>query len=619
MMGAAVPATPLALDAPPGAVARVAARLLAAATAVLSTLAAAILLSLVVLVGVGVVLRYGFSANLMGAEDAGIWLHVAIMAAGAPLALTSALAMRLDVVHGHLPLAAQRIADVVAEAMVLVSGLVIGFGSLSVLELMGGTNTGLGLPEWVPFALFGTGGALVIAFAALRLLAEGRGITLLAAAALAAAAYWGVGQGAHVETGLPPSLVLGLIVVLGLVTAAPLPHAFLAAAYLVIPAGSVLPEPAVVNSAVNGMSKFLLLAIPFFVLAGILLTKSGVAGRLVRFADAMVGHYRGGLAQTTLLTNVLFSGASGSSIASAAFGATTFQPELEKRGYGRAEAGAVIAATSVLDNVIPPSIAFLILATATNLSVGKLLVGGLFGGLVMAAALFLVIRLVSRETPTHAPADGATKLRTLLSAVPAFGLGLIVVFGIRFGIVTTTEAAAAAAIYTIGLSLLGRIGAASLLDAFRQAATEAAAIAMLIATVAPFAFLLAVDNISGLLGGVFAAMGTGPLPVILCSIAVLYVVGLFVDIGAAILLFGPLLLPLAVAAGLEPITFGVLMVVNLMIGGLTPPFGVLIFVVAGITGVPTGALFRAVMPYVIGLSLALAAIASFAVIQAGLG
>lgn len=593
-------------------------RLLAALSGVLSTLAALLLAALLALVGFGVVQRYVFQTGLLGAEDLGIWLHVAIMAAGAPLALTSALAMRLDVIHGRLSPRLRAAADVLAEALVVVSGLTIAFGSRQVMELVGGTNPGLGLPEWIPFALFAVSGGLVILFTLLRLAADGRWVTLGLALVIGLAAYGLAVSGLRVQAGIPASLLLGLIVAIGLVVAAPLPHAFLAGACLVIPLGSVLPEPAMVNSAVNGMSKFLLLAIPFFLLAGILLTRSGVAARLVRFADAMVGHHRGGLAQTTLLTNVMFSGASGSSIAAAAFGAATFQPELEKRGYKPEQAGAVIAATSVLDNIIPPSIAFLMLATATSLSVGKLLVGGLFAGLLLAVVLFVTIRLTSRETPAQAPASAGTRARLAVGALPAFGLGLIVVLGIRMGIVTTTEAAAVAAIYTLGLGIFGRVGVAGLFDSFRQAAVEAAAIALLIATAAPFAFLLAVDNISGLIGGIMAWLGGGPWAVMGFSILLLTIVGLFLDIGAAILLFGPLLLPLAQAAGIDPIVFGVIIVVNLMIGGLTPPFGVLVFVVAGITRVPTPRLFRAVLPYVVALFLALFAIAGLALIQTAL-
>ncbi|MEW5423571.1 TRAP transporter large permease subunit [Amorphus sp. 3PC139-8] len=593
-------------------------RVLEIASAWLSTLAAAVLATLMVLVVSGFVLRYAFSSSILGAEDAGIWLNVAIVGLGAPLALNSALAMRLDVFHRLLPRAAQAGADVIAEAMTLLSGLLIAHGSYVVTQIVGGTNAGLGLPEWIPFALFALGGGLVILFTGLKLVAEGKVVTLVAAAALAALAFWLAGTGVRVDAGLPKSLILGLIVVVGLVVAAPLPHAFLAAAFLVVPFGSPLPEPAILNSAVSGIMKFLLLAIPFFLLTGTLLARSGVATRLIEFAAALVGHMRGGLAQTTLLTNVFFSGASGSSIASAAFGAATFQPELERHGYPPAKAGAIIAATSVLDNVIPPSIAFLILAMATNLSVGELLVGGLWGGLVMAVALFVVIRLTCHDAPVSAHASGGTRWRLALRAVPAFGLGLIVVFGIRLGFVTTTEAAAMAALYTFCLSLWFGVGARGLVAAFRQSATEAAAIALLIASAAPFAFLLAVDDISGLIGDLAAFFGQGPIAALLVSAVILFIVGLVLDIGAAILLFGPLLLPIATAAGIDPIQFGVIMVVNLMIGGLTPPFGVLVFVVGGVTKVPTAHLFRAVLPHVAGLTAALLAISLFALAWASL-
>ncbi|WP_349295518.1 TRAP transporter large permease subunit (plasmid) [Thioclava sp. 'Guangxiensis'] len=573
---------------------------------------------LLALVLAGFVMRYAFSSSILGAEDAGNWLYVAITAVGAPLALRSALAMRLDIIHVRLADRPRMVADVVAEALTLLSGLILAHGSSTAARIMGGTNAALGLPQWVPFVVFGIGGALVMLFVALDLIAKGRPEILIGAAALASVLFWCGQQGFLLSLPLAPSLAMGLIVVLGLVVAAPLPHAFFAAAYLVIPLGSALPEPALVNSALSGMMKFLLLAIPFFLLAGILLTKSGVAGRLVQFADALVGHHRGGLAQTTLLTNLLFAGASGSSIASAAFGAKMFQPELQARGYAPEKAGAIIAATSVLDNVIPPSIAFLIMATATNLSVGKLLFGGLWAGLLLAIALFVVIRLTCHDTPVSARSDGRTRVTLGLRAIPAFGLGIIVVFGIRLGFVTTTEAAAAAAFYTFLLSLFYGLKTRGLYDAFRQAGTEAAAIALLIASAAPFAFLLAVDDISGAIGAVADLLGSGPVAVLALSVAILLIAGLVLDIGAAILLFAPLLLPLATATGLDPVIFGVIIVVNLMIGGLTPPFGVLIFVVAGVTRIPTAALFRSALPHVLTLALALFAICLFALVQAGL-
>ena len=596
-----------------GGLRRLAGVLLAGIETVLGAAGAAILAVLLALVTVSVILRYFFSTGFVGGDELAVWLNVAMIAVGAPLALNSGLAMRLDMLRRHLPERGQAVTDMLADAVTLISGLVIAFGGSEIVTMIGGTSAALGLPEWIRFAIFAVGGWLIVASIALRHIAEGRFLALIVSAALASGVYFAA-PSLYVPTALPPSVVLGLIATLGIALAAPLPHAFLAAAYLAIPFGSTLPEPALINNAVNGMSKFLLLAIPFFLLAGTLLTQSGIAGRLVRFASALVGHWKGGLAQTTLLTSLLFSGASGSSIANAAFGTTTFHPELVRRGYTPERAGAIVAATSVLDNVIPPSIAFLILAAATNLSVGRLLVGGVFGGLAMALFLGIAIRLTASENTRQPKAQKGELRNSAIAAIPAFGLGLIVVLGIRFGIVTTTEAAAVAALYTLGLGLWARLGARGLFDAFRQSATEAAAIGLLIGTAGPFAFTLAVDNISGLITEGATLLGSGPGMVLLASCIILLIVGLFLDIGAAILLFGPLLLPVVTQVGIDPVMFGVILVVNLMIGGLTPPFGVLIFVVAGISRVPASALFRSVVPYLVALLAALALLCIVAIV-----
>ncbi len=351
-----------------------AARILKTTEAVLGVAAASVLAVLLFMVLVTVCMRYFFAAGFIGVEDLGIWLHVLLIALGAPLSLNSALAMRLDVFVKMLPERLHPATQVAADVFTVLSGLILSFGGSEIMTMLGGVSPTLGVPEWIRFGFLGAGGALILVVLLLQRIAEGKAWPVLLSLVIGMALYAGI-PFVSVELDWPPSIFLGLIAAIGLVLAAPLPHAFLAAAYVVIAFGSSLPEPAIVSSTVTGISKFLLLAIPFFLLAGGLLTASGVANQLVRFAAAMVGHRRAGLAQTTLLTSVLFSGASGSSVANAAFGASTFQPELVRHGYPPAKAAAIIAATSVLDNVIPPSIAFLILATATNLSVGSLLVG----------------------------------------------------------------------------------------------------------------------------------------------------------------------------------------------------------------------------------------------------
>jgi tripartite ATP-independent transporter DctM subunit len=585
-------------------------RALGRLVAALEVLGAAILAALFLVVMAAVIRRYLFGGGFVGSDELAIWLNVALVAVGAPLAATSALSMRLDAVVRRLPARGRRIAATVADAVAVHGSLVLAVGGAAVVGLVGGTSTVLGLPEWLRFAAFSLGGGLTLLVVLARAALDRGAPAALASGALGLALYL-LAQGAAGLAVDPPSLVAGIVATLGLLLGAPLPLAFLAAVSATGPFGGLLPEPAIVQNAVSGVSKVLLLAIPFFLLAGELLTAGGLAQRLVRFAAALVGHRRAGLAQTTLLSSVLFSGASGSSIANAAFGAKVMAPALIARGYPKPEATAIVAAASVLDNIIPPSIAFLILATATNLSVGALLVGGFVAGVVLAAALAVGIRLTVRDRVEAAPrATGAERARSFVGALPAIGLGIVVVVGIRFGLVTTTEASALAVAYALVVCLgLRSLDARSVALAFRRSATEAAAIGLLIAAAAPLAFLLAVDRVSDQVAAMATLLGGGPFAVMLLANLVLLVAGLVLDVGAAILLLAPLLLPVAVAAGLDPIQFGVVLVVNLMIHGLTPPLGILVYVASGITRTPASAVFRAVLPLLGALLAALALLA----------
>lgn len=568
---------------------------------------AAVLGLLFLVVMAAVLRRYLLGGGLVWSDELAIWLNVALVAFGAPLAATSALAMRLDVVVGLLPPIGRRAAAVMADAIAVHGALVLALGGAGVAALVGGTSTVLGLPESLRFIVFAAGGGLTLLVVLWRAGLDRSWTSALGSLVLGLALY-AAAQGASGLFVDRPSLVAALFAGCGLLIGAPLPFALLAGVSLSGAFGGLLPEPAIVQNTVAGVSKFLLLAIPFFLLAGELLTAGGLAERLVRFAAALVGHLRAGLAQTALVASVLFSGASGSSVANAAFGAKVMAPALVKRGYPPANAAAIVAGVSILDNIIPPSIAFLILAAATNLSVGSLLVGGFVAGGVLALALSVGIHLSVRDVVDSAPpASGQERARSFVGALPAIGLGIVVVVGIRFGVVTVTEASALAVAYALVACLaLRSLNAGTVLLSLRKAAGEAAAVGLLIGASAPFAFLLAVDRVSEQMAGLVTALGGGPYAVMLLANLVLLVAGLFLDIGAAILLLAPLLLPAAIAAGIDPIQFGVVLVVNLMIHGLTPPLGILVYVVSGITRVPAAAVFRAVLPLLASLLVALA-------------
>jgi tripartite ATP-independent transporter DctM subunit len=209
----------------------------------------------------------------------------------------------------------------------------------------------------------------------------------------------------------------------------------------------------------------------------------------------------------------------------------------------------------------------------------------------------------------QARATAPQRARAFVSSLPAIGLGVIVVIGIRFGIVTTTEASALAVAYALVVCFaMGSINLRGMADAFRQSAGEAAAIGLLIGSAAPFTFLLAVDRVPDVINAVATSLAGNPFAVLLTANIVLLVAGLVLDIGAAILLLAPLLLPAAIAAGIDPIHFGVILVVNLMVGGLTPPVGILVYVASGVSGARPAQVFRESAPLLLALLVALAAL-----------
>lgn len=575
--------------------AAVAGRVVRGLDAVLGAVIALLLAALLLLVSVAVVLRYAAGTALLGTEELGIWLFTAIVFLGLPLVAGSAVAMRLDLVTHRLAGRARVAADALADAVAVHAALTFLSGGIDVVVLVGGVSTTLDLPEWIRFAPIPVGAGLTVAAILLRAVADGRAAAGMAAIAAGVALHAAAHAGPFV-TLATPSAFAGGVALLWVLLGAPLPMALVSGLALAIPFGALLPEAAIVQTTASGVGKFLLLAIPFFLLTGVLMTEGGLADRLVRLARALVGHRRGGLAQTTLLTNVMFSGISGSSIADAAFGAKALAPGLREAGYPPEKAAAIVAATSVLDNIIPPSIAFLILANAASLSVGALFTGGLVAGLVLAAALAVALhRMGGIEGVGRSPAGPSERRAALRGAVPVLGLAVLILVGIRFGAVTPTEAAAVAAVYSLVLGVALR-GARSLPELFRQSARETAAIGLLIGTAAPFVFLLAVDRMPTAVTGLLADLGGGPWTVLIAATLILMVAGCFLDIGASILLFAPLLLPAAIAAGIDPVAFGVLLVVNLMIHGLIPPVGVLVYVVSGLTGLRASSVFWACWP-----------------------
>ena len=350
----------------------------------------------------------------------------------------------------------------------------------------------------------------------------------------------------------------------------------------------------------------------------------GLTKRLMDFAFSLVGHLRGGFAQVNVVSSGLYAGISGSSYSEAALGTKLLVPQMIKRGYSPAFSCAVTAASATVPNVIPPSIALLILAAAANLSVGSLWLAGVLPGLVMISALMICVYIIARikgygiATPR---VGGTHRWKAFAKALPVLGLAVLILGGIRFGIVTPTEAGVLAVVYSwvLGMFVYRNYGMTGLWKTLSTAGVEAAMIGLLIGAAAPFAFVLVTEQIPQLLALSVTSISENPWIVLLLMNLLMLFFGMFLDIGAAILILTPLLMPVAISLGIDPVHFGIVIVVNLMLGGLTPPVGTLAFITGTISRTPVHEVFRAMTPLLVALFAALLLITYVPTISLGLG
>ncbi|RST88157.1 TRAP transporter large permease subunit [Aquibium carbonis] len=352
----------------------------------------------------------------------------------------------------------------------------------------------------------------------------------------------------------------------------------------------------------SALNSFTLLAIPFFIMAAAVMNAGGITARLVDLATHLVGHLRGGLGQANVVTNTLLAGVSGSSSADASAIAKLLVPEMERRGYARAFSCALTSAASTLANLIPPSLGLIIYAALASVSVGALFVATIIPGLMAAAALSIVVYLVSRQKGYGADiprSTGRQRFMALGHAVPALLLPLVIVGGVRFGVFTATEAGAMAFAFAIftGALIYRQLTARSFIAAVREATFDTVAVAIIIAAAAPFAWILTFEQAPQKIAAALGALSENPYVLLLLINLFLLVIGLFMEMIAALVILVPILVPMIVAAGYDPVQFGIVLVFNLVIGALTPPLGMLVFITSRVGQADIGAVFRAVLPF----------------------
>ena len=413
----------------------------------------------------------------------------------------------------------------------------------------------------------------------------------------------------------PFALAITAIVALSLL-GLPIGHAMIAGSVLYLWLAG-LDMGTAAEQLLNGMyTSYLLLAIPLFILAAEFMNSGSIMDRLLRFCNALVGRWRGGLAQVNVVQSIIFASMSGSALADAAASGRLMQTLMTKDGkYTASFAAALTAASSVIGPIIPPSIPLVLYALVSDTSIGFLFLGGVIPGVLIGIVQMGLIASTAkrRNFPVEAPVPLRELPRVTWEAFPALMMPVILLGCLYSGITTPTEAAAAAAAYALLVSafLYGSVSLSGVYSSLMTSARTTISIGMLIAGALVFNYVITIENIPKALAGMLKAYELSPLVFLLFANLVLLVLGCFLEGTTILLIIVPVLLPAAQSLGIDPVHFGVLAVVNIMIGLITPPYGLLLFMMAKIADVPLKDLVREVMPFLAVMIGALALITLF--------
>jgi len=411
----------------------------------------------------------------------------------------------------------------------------------------------------------------------------------------------------------PFSLAIVAITALALL-GLPIGHAMIAGSILyLLVAGLDMGTAA--EQLLNGMnSNYIILAVPLFILAAELMNIGSMTERLLRFCNAVVGRFRGGLAQVNILQSIIFAGMSGSAIADAAGTGKMMQTMMTAGGrYRPAYAAALTAATAVIGPIIPPSIPMILYALISDASIGYLFLGGVVPGLLMALSQMVIVAIAARRGnfPVEAPTPLRQLPRITWQAAPSLMMPVVLLGGIYSGATTPTEAAALAAAYALVIStvLYRSVTFGEFYRSVLDSARTSASVGMLIAGALVFNYVVTVENIPESIRAILTASELSPFWFLVLVNLLLLLLGCVLEGTTILLVVVPVLIPAASALGIDLVHFGVVVIVNIMLGLITPPFGLLLFVMTRIAGVPVREIVREVMPFLFAMVVALAAIA----------
>ena len=570
---------------------------------------AAILLAAdLIVVSLSVYYRYVLAAPIEWADDVARGLMVALSFFGAAGALARNENAGVAFFVQRLKPRARGRVDALAALVVLATAASIAWNAIALGRFTTGQTTGSGLPLELTFYPMGAGALCMTIFALAqfcRRKPSDIAFAFVLAAALAGAAYgWSlIGTGAA-RSALP--MVLGFVACL--VGGVPIGFALAFTALIYIWIDGALPGLIFAQQMARGIDNFVLLAIPFFILVGYLMEANGMSVRLIALLERLVGRARGGLNVVMVLSMVIFSGISGSKMADVAAVGSVLIPAARRSRQNPGGAVALLAASAVMAETIPPCINLIILGFVANLSIGGLFMAGLAPAGLMALALIGVVILLGGDArlPDEARLTTASLAQLWRGAIVTLGLLVIIFVGFRFGVATATEISAFAALYALVVGGLAfrELGPRAAARSFINAATRSGLVLFIVAAAQSLAFVLTLQQFPHALAQAMIALSqnAGAWPFLLLSILILIVMGSILEGAAALIIFGPLLIPVAGQIGVNGLHFGVVLVIAMGIGLFAPPLGLGLYGACLIGGVPIETTVRPMLGY-LGLLL----------------
>ncbi len=595
--------------------------------AIVAVLCAVVLAIGVVVVCLDVVFRYVLSNPLQWSDEVAIAVLVAITFLGAALALYRSEHLGVRTVRNRLDGRWAERADGVAAWVVLIVSVCLAWASLPLLQSVAGQTTLSGsLPASIDYYPLQVGGVAMSVFALFHIARvpaparwQSAAVVLLPVAGLLA---WGEFAPVSAAAGIWAMLVIDAAC---LIAAVPVAFALAAGSLGYMALTASLPIILFGQEMQSGVASFVLLAIPFFVLAGLVMGVNGMSRRLIAFLDLALGRVRGGLSVVMIAAMAVFSGISGSKSADVAAVGSIMIPAMRDSGYDENDAVALLAASAVMGETIPPCINMIILGYVANVSIAGLFMAGLLPALVMALGLVLVAVLTVRgpmlrdgaTTPWQSGARVAHTFRYVLAttggALTGVFLIVIIVGGIVGGVATPTEVSAVAVIYAllVGALVFREMSWRSFADFMVRSASLSGMILFIVAAAEMLSYLLTVNLIPQHMAAGLAEIGlsTGSWAFLLIAIGMLIVMGSVLEGAPALIIFGPLLLPAAQRLGINPLHFGILLIIAMGIGLFAPPLGVGLYTACAVGGVPMERVAGPIMKYLAIVLVALLLIA----------